>query len=115
MPTGKGSFFLYLHGIVRKASATQVGDRVQVQIAFDAAYKSGPQHPMPRWFSRALATRTAARENWKALIPSRKKEILRYFAGLKSAAARERNVRQALHVLSGNTDRFMARTWRNGS
>lgn len=114
MPSGSGGFYLYLHGIVRKASATRVGDRVQVQIAFDAAYKSGPQHPVPRWFSQALAANPVAAKNWKALIPSRQKEILRYFSWLKSAEARDRNLTKALNVLTGNTARFMARTWRNG-
>ena len=56
-----------------------------------------------------------AMKNWKALIPSRKKEILRYFSRLKSPDARARNLARALHVLSGETDRFMARTWKNGS
>jgi hypothetical protein len=42
---------------------------------------------------------------------SRRKEILRYFAGLKSAAAQDRNVRKALHVLAGGKARFMAREW----
>jgi len=45
------------------------------------------------------------------LIPSRQKEILRYFAGLKSAEAQERNLQRAIHVLSGGKARFMARSW----
>jgi hypothetical protein len=31
------------------------------------------------------------RSSWNALIPSRKKEILRYFASLKSPVAKVRN------------------------
>lgn len=80
MPAGDGSFYLYLNGDVRKASGTAVGDRVRVEIEFDAAYKNGPQHPMPRWFRQALAENPLASKNWTALPPSRKKEILRYFA-----------------------------------
>jgi uncharacterized protein YdeI (YjbR/CyaY-like superfamily) len=52
-----------------------------------------------------------ARKNWETLIPSRKKEILRYFARLKSPEARARNLERALHVLSGKRGRFMARAW----
>jgi uncharacterized protein YdeI (YjbR/CyaY-like superfamily) len=55
-----------------------------------------------------------ARQNWEALIPSRKKEILRYFAALKSAEARERNLARALQALSGQPVRFMARSWNGG-
>src|ERR1700730_7988982 len=115
MPAGDGNFYLYLHGDVRKASGTAVGDRVRVEIDFDATYRHGPQHPMPRWFKQALAENLEARKNWMALIPSRKKEILRYFARLNSRDARARNLAKALHVLSGRTGRFMAPAWKEGS
>jgi hypothetical protein len=39
MPTGKGSFYLYLDGEVRTASKTKVGDRVNVELRFDPAYR----------------------------------------------------------------------------
>src|ERR1043166_6112235 len=55
MPVGDGRFYLYLHGEIRKASGTAVGDRVRVEIEFDADYQGGPQHRMPRWFKEALA------------------------------------------------------------
>jgi len=115
MPAGDWSFYLYLHGDIRKASGTAAGDRVRVQIEFDAAYKNGPQHPMPKWFKQALAANPQAMTNWTALIPSRKKEILRYFSRLTSPAARARNLVRALSVLSGEPGRFMAREWKNGS
>lgn len=111
MPVGNGSFYLYLHGDVRKASQTNVGDRVKVDVRFDAAYKNGPMHPMPPWFRSALAKNPKAKKNWEALIPSRQKEILRYFSWLKTPAARERNVQRAIRALSGKPGRFMARSW----
>jgi hypothetical protein len=114
MPVGDGSFYLYLHGDVRKASGTKVGDRVQVEVRFDAQYKNGPQHRMPPWFSAALRKNPRALKNWEALIPSRKKEMLRYFARLKTPEARARNLAKALHVLSGKKGRFMAHTWEQG-
>ena len=115
MPAGKGEFYLYLHEIVRKASGTSVGDRVSVELSFDAKYQSGPQHRMPQWFKQGLDANPQALKNWAALIPSRKREILRYFSQLKSLDARTRNLSKALHVLSGEAERFMARDWRNGS
>ncbi len=39
MPTGKGSFYLYLDGEVRSASKTKAGDRVNVELRFDPAYR----------------------------------------------------------------------------
>jgi hypothetical protein len=90
MPVGDGSFYLYLSGVVRKASGTAVGDRVRVEIEFNASYRSGPQHRLPLWFKQALAANPPAMKNWQALVPSRKKEILRYLTALKSAEVRAR-------------------------
>jgi hypothetical protein len=114
MPVGDGSFYLYLHGDVRKAAGRDVGDRVTVAVEFDAAYVNGPMHPMPAWFREPLEANPAARRNWDALIPSRQKEILRYFSWLKSEAAKQRNLEKALHVLAGGEGRFMARAWKDG-
>ncbi len=115
MPAGDGSFYLYLNGAVRKEAGVSVGDLVRVEIEFDKEYRNGPLHSMPPWFRQALRENPKAEQNWTALAPSRKKEILRYFAQLKSPEARSRNLVRALQVLSGRTDRFMARTWTNGS
>lgn len=115
MPVGDGSFYLYLNGAMRKEAGVSVGDLVRVEIEFDQEYRNGPLHSMPSWFRQALRENPKAEQNWTALAPSRKKEILRYFAQLKSPEARSRNLVRALRVLSGHTDRFMARTWTNGS
>jgi hypothetical protein len=114
MPIGDGRFYLYLHGDVRKASATKVGDLVDVEVAFDTKYRGGPMHPMPEWFGRPLSANPKARRAWEALIPSRQKEILRYLSWLKSDAARARNVAKAIRVLSGAKARYMARSWSAG-
>jgi hypothetical protein len=111
MPLGDGTFRLYLQTAVRRASGTQVGDTVRAEVRFDATYRGGPQHPMPAWFRRPLRANRKAWTAWQALIPSRKKEILRYLAQLKSAEARTRNVAQALRALEGQPVRYMARSW----
>jgi hypothetical protein len=114
MPIGDGRFYLYLHGEARRVSRTGVGDRARIEIEFDASYRNGPQHPMPRWFSRALAAAPAAKKNWTALSPSRKKEVLRYFARLQSREAQARNLARAMRVLAGQPGRFLGRDWKNG-
>ncbi|MEA3165929.1 MAG: hypothetical protein QOJ26_798 [Thermoplasmata archaeon] len=115
MPAGDGNFYLYLHGTVRKASGTGVGDRVRIELAFDDSYRNGPMHPMPTWFKAALAKEAKAARAWKALTPSRQKEILRYLASLKSAEAKQRNLAKAMRVLGGKPERFMARSWKGGA
>lgn len=111
MPAGGGSFYLYLSGIVRDASATQVGDEVEVELAFDDQYTAGPAHPMPPLFAEGLELSAAAQVGWDQLSPSRQKEILRYLAALKSGQALRRNIERALHVLAGGKARFLARSW----
>lgn len=115
MPMGDGGFYLYLSGTIRKASGTQVGDKVKVEIQFDSEYRNGPMHPMPAWFQAALKKNSKAESAWKALIPSRQKEVLRYFSTLKSAEAQARNLEKVMQVLSGKEGRFMARDWKDGS
>ncbi|HEY2178711.1 MAG TPA: DUF924 family protein [Caulobacteraceae bacterium] len=111
MPVGDGGFTLYLPGAVRKASKTQVGDAVVVELEFDEAYRGGPAAPPPPWFANALGANAAAAKAWEDLIPSRRKEILRYLANLKSDGAKARHVARAVEVLSGRPGRFMARSW----
>jgi bacteriocin resistance YdeI/OmpD-like protein len=114
VPAGDGSFYLYLHGDLRKASGTSVGDRVRVEIEFDAKYRGGPQ-PMPKWFKEALAANPRAKQSWTALTASRKKEVLRYLSRLRSEEARNRNLAKVLQMLAGKSGRFMARSWKDGS
>ena len=111
VPRGDGSFYLYLHGDVRKASKTKVGDVVSVEMEFDNEYQSGPAHPMPSPFSAALRQNSAAKQRWGKLTPSLQKEVLRYFFRLKSSEAKERNLQRAIDVLSGGKGRFLGRTW----
>jgi hypothetical protein len=115
MPIGNGGFYLYLHGDVRKASGTKVGDTVTVELEFDGEYRSGPAHPMPSPFRAALKKNQYAMQAWRDLIPSRQKEILRYFSYLKSPEARARNLERVIHVLAGGKARFMGRSWNGDS
>src|SRR5262245_26283940 len=107
VPIGDGSFYLYLHGDLRRTSNTKVGDWVEVELVFDAAYRVGPMQRMPAWFRKPLAASRKATAGWERLSPSRKKEIVRYLARLKSPEARARNVTRALAALSGTPSRFM--------
>ena len=114
VPVGDGSFYLYLHESVRKASQTRVGDTVDVEITFDTTYHNGPLTEAPEWFSAALVVNTIAQRHWQALSPSRQKEVIRNFVGLKSQEAKDRNLEKALYVLSGKPGHFMGRDWKNG-
>jgi hypothetical protein len=114
MPRGDGAFYLYLHAEMRSTAGVGVGDTMTVELRVDDAYRGGPAHDLPVSFQAALNANSTAAANWQRLIPSRRKEILRYFAGLKSERALERNVDKALRVLGGESERFMARDWVDG-
>jgi len=109
MPVGDGGFYLYLNGPLREASGTAVGDRVTARVAFDASYRGGPSHAAPPSLVRGLRARPDAAQAWVALPPSRRKEILRYLAGLRTEAARERNVAKLLTVLTQPRREFLGR------
>lgn len=111
MPVGDGGFYLYLNGVVRKASGTGVGDRVEVTVTFDEGYRGGPMHEAPPEFADGLRSDPGAQAAWDKLPPSRRKEMLRYFAALKSDEARTSNVEKAIRVLSGSKERFLGRDW----
>jgi hypothetical protein len=113
MPRGDGSYFLYLAGVVRKASGTKVGDRVQVEVEFDANYRGGPDE-LPVWFVDALQLDSVALANWAALSPSRQKEVVRYLLNLRSDEARERNLNQVMDMLTGNDGHWLGRDWKDG-
>jgi hypothetical protein len=114
MPAGDGGFFLYLHGQIRMASGTSVGDEINVAVEFDEDYRGGPIGPMPPWFGDELQKNSAAQRGWRSLSPSRQKEMLRYLLQLKTPQAQQRNVQKALHVLACAKARFMAKSWNTG-
>ena len=114
VPKGNGDFYLYLHGSVRTASNTKVGDEVEVEILLDEDYRGGPQHEMPTQLRTFLNTHKQARSNWDDLSPSRQKEVVRYLAAIKSDEVRQRNVDKTIQALSGEPIHFMGRDWREG-
>jgi hypothetical protein len=114
MPTGHGDFRLYLHGEMRAVTRTEVDDVVTIELTFDEQYRNGPLHPVPADLQAALEDDRDAAENWRSLTPSRQKEILRYFAALKSPEAQNRNVARIVKILKGEPDHFMGRDWLNG-
>jgi uncharacterized protein YdeI (YjbR/CyaY-like superfamily) len=78
---------------MRKGAGVGVGDIVRILLEYDPDPRS---EPTPDLFNLALDRDEAARAAWKALIPSRRREILRYLNSLKSPEAIRRNVEKVL-------------------
>ena len=56
MPVGDGDFYLYLHGSVRKASATSVATWSASRLGFDDEYTGGPGPSHARLVWRRIGT-----------------------------------------------------------
>jgi uncharacterized protein YdhG (YjbR/CyaY superfamily) len=94
-----GAWRLYLNTPMRRAATKGVGDRVTVDLDFDPKPRLVPMPPM---FKRALATNPAAKAVFEAMAPSRRKEILRYLASLKTEVSVRRNVDIVMGHLHGH-------------
>jgi hypothetical protein len=93
----RGAKRLYLDTWMRESASAGVGSRVRVTLKPDDRPRVLPTPPVLR---EALAANPDAAAAWRALAPSRRREILSYLNFLKSPAALERNVRKTIAVLS---------------
>lgn len=100
-----GQWRLYLNGPMRQAAGKQVGDTAAFILRYDPESRELPVHPR---LSQALADNAAAHAVFTALTPSRRLEIVRYIASLKSADSVARNVEKAIRFLLGQ-ERFIGR------
>jgi hypothetical protein len=94
----KGVWRLYLNTGMRQRAGLDVGDQATVSLAFDGR---PPKTPMNAALSRALATSDVAEQAFAALVPSRKKEIVRYLNSMKTEASLARNIDNVLLHLTG--------------
>ena len=100
-----GAWRLYINGPMLKAAKKKVGDKVSLRIAFDPRDRSVAMHPA---LAEALRKSAKADATFQGLPPSRRKEIMRYIAQLKSEASVSKNVARAIAFLEGK-QRFAGR------
>jgi hypothetical protein len=93
----RGATRLYLDTWMRESASAFVGSRVRVTVKPDARPRVLPTPPRLR---DALAADPDAAAAWRALAPSRRREILAYLNFLKSAEALVGNVRKTLALLT---------------
>lgn len=115
----KGDWRLYINIVMAKAAkikfAKSISEIVGRTVTLEIEFNPNPiVYKMVSFLKNALDKNLTAKTNWEKLIPSRQKEILRYFSWLKSKEAKRRNLEKVINVLSGNEDRFMAHTWKDG-
>ena len=101
----KGEWRLYINTTMLPNSPKRIGEVIEVLIEVDKRDRTLNAHPD---LLMALAQNKEAKAIFEVLPPSRKKEIIRYISTLKTAESREKNIKQAIDFLLGNT-RFMGR------
>lgn len=96
---------LYINGPMLKSAGKQTGDTITLTLEFDP---SEPVLIMHLKLKTALAKNKKASAVFDSLIPSRKKEIIRYINNLKTEASVVTNVKRAIAFLNGK-ERFIGR------
>lgn len=101
----KGEWRLYINTTMLQNSPKRVGEVLSISVDYDAAPRIVEA---PMLFKRALRKHPLATKMFSQLPPSRRQEIVRYLAKLKSKDALIRNVDRAIRFLQGES-RFIGR------
>jgi hypothetical protein len=100
-----GDWRLYINMIMLKNSPKRIGEIIDVTIMFDPQSR---EITPPQSFVQALDENQEAKIIFNRLPPSRKNEIVRYLARLKSADSLQKNIIRAINFLMGK-ERFVGR------
>ena len=101
----KGEWRLYINTTMLKNSPKRIGETIEMTISFDP--ESREIEP-PENFIKALAENPEAKAVFDNLPASKKLEIVRYLARLKTAIVLEKNIKRAINFLLGK-ERFIGR------
>lgn len=100
-----GEWRLYINLKMLKNSPRRIGEKISITISVDLEKRSVE---VPRKFITALASDMEAKKVFDSLAPSKRFEINRYLANLKTEAALEKNITRAIDFLKGK-GRFAGR------
>ena len=100
-----GEWRLYINTSMLKSSPKRVGETIEIAICYDE--ESREIAPPPE-FVAALANKKEAKEVFESISASRRLEIVRYLARLKSPESLEKNISRAINFLEGK-ERFVGR------
>lgn len=97
VPIGAGGHRLYINAAMLRLTDARVGKSVVLGLELD---KQTRMPAMPDDLSSALAASGLAQQRWDALVPSKRKEIIRYLSFAKTAATRARNLTKLLTIVN---------------
>lgn len=101
----KGEWRLYINLQMLTNSPRRIGEKITVNIVFDPEERTISMHPK---LAQSLDENPVAKMAFEELTPSRRLEIVRYIAHLKTEESVERNVQKAIRHLEGK-ERFAGR------
>ncbi len=96
VPTGGMRHRLYVNGEMRASAGVDVGDEVRFALEYDDEPR---RVPVPPALAAALDADDRASAAFDGLLPSRRKEILRYLNSLKTPESLERNIAKVIRNL----------------
>lgn len=98
-----GEWRLYINLTMLQDSPKRIGEMIEVLVEYDDEDRSISIHPQ---LEKAIKENDVARKNFENLIPSRKKELIRYINNLKTEASINKNIEKIINHLKGETDFF---------
>jgi hypothetical protein len=101
----KGLWRLYINTFMLKNSPQRIGEVIDITVALDESERTITPPPA---LVKALADNSQAKSVFVGLPPSRRHEIVRYIAALKTEEAVTRNIARAIDFLNGK-GRFVGR------
>ena len=100
-----GAWRLYINTTMLKNSPKRIGEVIDITVDFDSESRA---IETPESFSTALEENKEAKFVFDSLSASRKLEIVRYLANLKTEKTRATNTQRAIDFLLGKS-RFVGR------
>jgi hypothetical protein len=98
VPIRQKPYRLYVNGLMLKGSQKKVGDSVGFSIEQTIAVRKDEQ--MPASLKKKLVAANLL-HSFNLLVPSRRKEMIRYLNYLKTPEAKRRNIDKILNLLKG--------------
>jgi len=100
-----GAWRLYINTAMLEKSPQRIGEEITATIGFDPKDRTLAMHPL---LKEAIDGNPAAKSVFDGLPPSRKKEIVRYIANLKTEEKIASNIAKAINFLLGK-EKFAGR------
>lgn len=102
VPIGDGGHRLYINKAMLRCTDARVGNRIELGLELDSQSRV---LAMPDDLLIALSKSSIAQRRWDALVPSKRKEIIRYLSFAKTPTTRQRNLATLTTILTSASGR----------